>query len=80
VRLHVVELVRGEAAGLEQDAVRDGDLADVVQRGRLAQERELRLRRDGDRDEASTNATTTTQAEAAEAFARGRMTARSVPT
>jgi hypothetical protein len=40
---HLRELVGGQAAGLEQDAIRDGDLADVVQRSGLAQQRELAL-------------------------------------
>jgi hypothetical protein len=42
VRLDDLELLVGQRAGLEQDRVRDRDLADVVQRRGAADERDLR--------------------------------------
>ncbi len=41
VAFHHVVLLRGQVSALEQDVVGDGDLADVVQRGRLAQTPDL---------------------------------------
>ena len=43
VRLHQLELLGGQLAQLQQDRIRNADLADVVQRRRAADQRHLRV-------------------------------------